>query len=138
MSLLSPYSQYRQTQAETASQSKLLLMLHAGAVRFLRQAKASMAEQDYYNQGQNVNKALAIITHLNGSLCPDKGGEIATNLQSIYTYLSSRITLANLKDDPKPLDEAIEHLRTIGDALQEAQSAAAASSKQPQDACLAA
>ena len=42
MSLPNPYAQYRQNSVETASPTRLVVMLYDGAIRFLSQALAAM------------------------------------------------------------------------------------------------
>ena len=115
MSLQNPYAKYRQTQAITASQFKLIIMLHDGAIRALQQAIPATEAKDYESMSKHFNKATAIVGHLMGSVKPDTG-EIAQNLSSIYMYCLQRITEANATEDVSITLEIIGHIRSIRDA----------------------
>ena len=42
---------------------------------------------------------------LDCALDREKGGELAENLSGIYSYMMKRLTTANIKNDPKALEE---------------------------------
>ncbi len=113
MSLPNPYSQYRQTQVQTASPLRLVVMLYDGAIRFLSQAVVSMRAKDYYNQAQYINKAQAIIAHLAGTLDLKHGGDVAANLARIYDYMFTGLSQANAHDDASKIEEIIAHLKEL-------------------------
>ena len=115
MSLPNPYAQYRQTQAVTASQVKLIIMLHDGAIRSLQQAAAATEAHDLEKMALHYNKASDIIGHLGSSLRPDTG-EIARNLGQIYLYCLQKILQANASEDSSIARELIGHLRPLRDA----------------------
>ena len=119
MSLPNPYSQYRQTQVETASHEKVIVMLHDGAIRSLQQALPALKAKDYYHQNEAINKALAILTHLRGSLRRDLGTELVQSLDALYAYLHQRLVHANIHDETAPVEEAIRHLRSHREAWAE-------------------
>jgi flagellar protein FliS len=116
MSLNNPYAQYRQTQIETATQSRLIIMLHDGAIRFLQQAITAMKEKDYYHQSYYINRALAVIDHLWATLNLKEGGEIAAALAKLFPYLRERLAQGNLGDDIGAIEEVLKHIRTLRDA----------------------
>jgi flagellar protein FliS len=129
MSLQNPYAQYRQTQAVTASQYKLIIMLHDGAIRALQQAILATEARDYERMAQHYNKASDIIGHLISSLKLDTG-EIARNLGQIYVYCLQRIILANATEDASIARELINHLRAIRDAWEQVEKTKAGPVKQ--------
>jgi flagellar protein FliS len=59
---------YKQTAVETASPEKLLVMVYAAAVKFLRQAEKALAENRYEDAHHFLTKVGDIITEL--SLSP--------------------------------------------------------------------
>lgn len=119
MSQPSPYASYRQTQIGTANQLRLIIMLHDGVIRFLRQALAGMEKKDYYMKGSNLNKALDIIFHLWSSLDTTPGNEIAENMSSLFQYMRNILVMGNAKNDPAPFLEVIGYFRTFRDAWEE-------------------
>jgi len=98
------YSQYQSNQIATASREQILLMLYDGAIRFCKQAKVAIKENDIPSKGKFISKAMAIITEFSNTLDHEIGGEIAENLDALYTFMLKELTNANLKNDPKPVD----------------------------------
>ena len=116
MSLNNPYAQYRQAQIETATQSRLIIMLHDGAIRFLQQAITAIKEKDYYHQSFYINRALAVIDHLWATLNLKEGGEIAGALHKLFPYLRERLVYGNMMDDAEAIQEVMNHIRPLRDA----------------------
>lgn len=103
-SLPNPYEAYRQAKISTASQGQLILMLYDGAVKFLNIANESISKKDFAASNTNIIKAQNIITELMISLNMEVG-EISKNLYSLYDYMNRRLIQANIKKDPKIIDE---------------------------------
>jgi flagellar protein FliS len=110
---------YLETQVTTTSQGQLLIMLYDGAIKFMVQAKASMAVKDYGAKGNLISKAIAVIDELDSSLNVEKGGDLAVNLHQLYFYCTKRLFTANCKMDPKPIDEVIKILGGLRSAYKE-------------------
>lgn len=113
MSLPNPYAQYRQNSVETASPTRLIVMLYDGAVRFLSQGLAAMQVGQHVQQSILIGKAQAIIAHLHDTLDTEIGSAFAQSLAKIYTALLATLTQANIEDSPKPVESAIEILREL-------------------------
>jgi len=110
---------YLATQVTTTSQGQLLIMLYDAGIKFLKQAKEYMIEKDYAKKGILISRAMDIITELASSLNKDKGGQIAENLQSLYTFCNIQLAQANMKMDTKKLDDVIGILSNIRNAYAE-------------------
>jgi len=54
---------------------------------------------DVIAKGNAMNKAIALIGQLNGTLDMERGGQIAVNLRALYEYMLNRLTLANATND---------------------------------------
>ena len=80
---------YFQTQVQTTSQGQLLLMLYDGAIKFLKQAKTKIQERNYAQKGILISKAIDVISELDSSLNPEKGGDLATNLHNLYFFCNT-------------------------------------------------
>jgi flagellar protein FliS len=113
MSLPNPYAQYRQNSIETASPTRMIVMLYDGAIRFLTQALAAMAAKRYAEQSRLIGKAQSIIAHLHDTLNPDTGRAFAASLLGIYTALLRTLTQANIENQPKPVEDAMTVLREL-------------------------
>ena len=108
---------YFQTQVTTTTQGDLLIMLFDGALKFLKQAKESMAVRDYAKKGILISKALDVLAELQGSLNAQKGGELAENLRKLYLLCSTKLLMANMRMDQNLVDEVIRILTGIRDAF---------------------
>jgi flagellar protein FliS len=106
-------SVYKEISVNTASGSKLVVMLYEGAIRFLKQSQEDIRTKDFAKKSQSIDRAVAIIQHLQGTLDMDKGGTIAFDLDRLYTYVNSRILEGSTKLDIRALEEAIHLLTTL-------------------------
>ena len=68
---------------------------------------------DVVAKGKAIGKAVRLINQLNATLDMERGREIAGNLRSLYEYMLSRLTVANLKNDPRIVAEVIELVRKV-------------------------
>jgi flagellar protein FliS len=118
--IANPYQQYQESQLETASQGKLLLMLYDGAIRFLTQAHQALEAKNYQHSHQYILKAEDVITELMACLKMDVGGDIAFNLYRLYEYMNWRLIQANIKRDADMVLEVQSRLRELREAWVEA------------------
>ena len=110
---------YLQTQVTTTNPGDVVVLLYEGAIKFLQQAKQKMADRDMEQKGLLISKALDIIAELDGSLNIQKGGELGENLHKLYFYCNTRLLMANLKLDPKLIDEVITILSGLKTAFED-------------------
>jgi flagellar secretion chaperone FliS len=68
---------------------------------------------DVIAKGKGIGKAVRLINQLNATLDMERGREVAGNLRSLYEYMLSRLTVANLKNDPRIVAEVIELVRKV-------------------------
>ncbi|MGW7159312.1 flagellar export chaperone FliS [Paenibacillus taichungensis] len=112
--ITSPYQKYQQTQAQTASKPKLLIMLYDGAIRFVNIGIEGVVEQNIEKANNNFCKAQAIINELIASL--NFNYSISTDLLSIYEYMLKRLVEANIKKNKDIAMEVLEHLSELREA----------------------
>ncbi|MEK4055119.1 flagellar export chaperone FliS [Paenibacillus sp. FSL F4-0087] len=112
--ITSPYQKYQQTQAQTASKPKLLIMLYDGAIRFVNIGIEGVDEQNIEKANNNFCKAQAIINELIASL--NFNYSISTDLLSIYEYMLNRLVEANIKKNKDIAMEVLEHLSELREA----------------------
>ncbi len=119
MSLPNPYAQYRQNSVETATPTRMIVMLYDGAIRFLSQSLPAMREKKYDRQSEYIGKAQAIISYLRDTLDFGAGGAVAKHLNDLYLRLLDTLTDANIHDKPELVEKTIEALRELRDAWAE-------------------
>ena len=113
------HSVYQSVQVTTTDRGRLLLMMYDGAIKFLKQAKAGIEENDVMRFCRFLSKAQAIIAELMNTLDFEKGGSIARDLDRLYDFMLFYLTEANLHRDPKRIEKVIGLLDTIYSAYKE-------------------
>ena len=103
-------SMYRQVSLETgiagASPHRLVAMLFEGFMEALAQARGGMREGHIEVKGRAIGRAVRIVEEgLRASLDKRADGTLAQDLDDLYAYLGTRLTMANLRDDEAALDE---------------------------------
>jgi len=83
----------------------LVVMLYEGACEGIIKAVAHMQEGNIAAKGETITKVIRIIDEgLKASLDP-RGGEISGNLRGLYDYMTHRLLLGSLRNDPALLEE---------------------------------
>ena len=103
---MSKLNAYRQTAVTTASKEQVLIMLYEGAIKQLRKASESCQKKELAAKGVAVGKAHDIIMELSNSLDFNVGGDIAKNLERLYTFMIELIVQGNIQNDPAKFDQA--------------------------------
>jgi len=113
------HNQYRRNEISTSSQGRLILMMYEGAIKFATMAIQSIENGDIVGQGKFINKTHDIINELSLALDMKKGGEVSARLESLYQFMLSQLTLANIKSDPKALETVIKTLTPLTEAWEQ-------------------
>ncbi|MBA0218976.1 flagellar export chaperone FliS [Pectobacterium brasiliense] len=101
----------------SASPHQLIVMLFDGARSAMVRARILMEQGNIPGKGMALSKAINIINNgLKAGLDMDRGGELVENLSALYDYMSQRLLIANLHNDPKAIEEVEALLENIADA----------------------
>jgi flagellar secretion chaperone FliS len=105
----SALAQYGKVAAESevayASPHRLVQMLMEGALDKVATAKGQIGRGDFEGKSKHITWAISIINGLRSSLDLKAGGEIATNLEDLYSYMTRRLIDANVDNSTEALDE---------------------------------
>ncbi len=114
---------YRQQQVqheiEQASPVRLVVMLYDKAMSLLRQAVLHIDRNNVKAKGEALNRVVEIIGELQAVLNGEEGGVVAQNLDAMYEFMIRSVTLANLNNDPQPLDGVLKVLEELRKGWQE-------------------
>jgi flagellar protein FliS len=110
---------YRNTNVMTADPKKLVMLCYEGAIDNLKIGKNKIIEKDYEGKCRALTRAQDIIGELLSSLNFEKGGSIATGLDSLYNYMLRRIIHADFKNDVPAIDEVVRLLTELKSAWEE-------------------
>ncbi|MFQ5449197.1 MAG: flagellar export chaperone FliS [Nitrospinaceae bacterium] len=113
------HHEYRRNEISTSSQGKLILMMYEGAMKFTRMALHSLEKGDISGKGLYIQKTHDIINELSVSLNLKKGGEVASKLETLYQFILSQLTLANIKSDREALESILKVLHPLEEAWRE-------------------
>ena len=102
-----------QSTAAFANPHRLIQMLMEGALEKISKAKGFMKNGDIAKKGEHISWAISIIEGLRVSLDHSQGGQISENLESLYVYMNSRLTQANLNNSLEMLEEVAGLLQDI-------------------------
>ena len=112
-------SAYTQTNIESivheATPHKLISMLLKGATDALAQAIGAIERKDFEGKSKKISKATEIILNLQTYLDSEKGGEVADNLNELYTYMVKALIDANRTNDLEKLREVSGLLDTVAE-----------------------
>ena len=101
------------TQVAAADPYRLVQLMLANVVERLAAAHGHMERGEIARKGEQVSKAIAVLSALDSSLNFELGGEIAANLHSLYEYMVFRLVRANADNDLAGLDEVAGLARNI-------------------------
>lgn len=102
---------YRKAQVSgEANPQKLILMLYEGAIKRLTLAKEGLKKDDPKQRGENIGKAIAIISELNASLDENIKTEEINFLRSLYITMMTELTKVSVTKDIKTIERSIKYL----------------------------
>jgi flagellar secretion chaperone FliS len=83
----------------------LVLMLMDGALQRIATARGCLERRELGQKAQLLQRTVAIIAELRGSLDQQRGGELAQNLAELYEYMTRQLLRANTENKAHFLDE---------------------------------
>ncbi len=89
----------------TASPHQQIVMLLNGALERIAQAKGAIEQGDIAGKGNNIGKAITIITALQTALADIENNEVSQNLDRLYTYMYETLLQANIESSVDKLNE---------------------------------
>ena len=104
---MNPSTAYLAQQLAAASPAKRIAMLHDRAIGVLHQAVAAIEQGDIQRRWTANNKAGEIIETLWRTLDTERGGEIAANLERLYSFMLQHLAAVDMRNDPKPAQDVI-------------------------------
>lgn len=112
---------YRQVSVETsvgdASPHRLVSMLYDGALEAIAQARGALAQRHIEAKCQAISRAARIVDEgLKGGINRQDGGALAAQLHDLYSYITKRLTQANLHNDDQALAECARLIEPLREA----------------------
>ena len=111
------FEAYQEAQANQLEQSKLVLMMFSGGIKFLDKA-LELAETDKAGMSENVSKAKKVLLELISSLNIDDTGEIGNTLMNAYRRLFQKLNAAHMNDDTVKIKEVRDSMAELEEVWQ--------------------
>ena len=110
--------QYTSVNAQTgivdADPHRLIQMLYTGALEQIAVAKGCIQRNEIAGKGEAISKAIGIVNGLAGSVNHEVESEgLGDRLASLYEFVNSKLTEANINSDENALDEAVPVLKEL-------------------------
>ena len=105
--------EYQDSAVTTQSKGRLVVLLYDGAIKFMKLAIKELEANNYEAKGQYINKALGIINELNAVLDMNAGGEMASNLRKLYSFMIQHLSEANIKRDPQMIRDVMKLMEEL-------------------------
>ena len=127
MKQLKAGQQYKSINTQTgvvdADPHRLIQMLFAGALEQISVAKGCMQRADLAGKGEAISRAIGIVGGLLDSVNEDAEQEnlgdrsgaipLGANLTALYSFVTRRLSEANIANDESGLDESANVLREL-------------------------
>jgi len=116
MAVPTGYEMYRDSHFKGMDSKKLILMLYDGAIKHLRLAKDGIKENNIPKRGENLGRAISIISELNASLDPGIRDDAIDFLRGLYAAILTelpKVSLSNDIDILRRTETYIEQLRRV-------------------------
>ena len=105
---------YRKAQVSgEADPQKLILMLYDAAIKRLHLAKDGLEKDDPKLRGENIGKAIAIISELNASLDEDIKTDEINFLRGLYMTMMTELAKVSINKEIKTIERSIKYLSEL-------------------------
>lgn len=104
---------YLAAQVLGASPNRLIEMLLEGAIKQTKIAIYSITNNQIDRAHQQLINAQEIVSELESVLDVETGGEIATQLKSLYVFIYEQLVAANIKKEIAPIEKAQQLLNEL-------------------------
>lgn len=111
---------YAQSQRETASPERLMVLLFEAALRNIRAGATALESGRAAESTQPLMKASDIVVELHATLDRSKAPELCDRLGEVYRFVCLRLSAAALSRDAKAAREAERVFSPIAEAFAQA------------------
>jgi flagellar protein FliS len=107
---------YRESAVGGASPVRLVVLLYEQAIENLRRALAAQHKRDIEGRTREINHAILVIAHLQGSLDAERGGKVAGDLERFYDHVRAGLMAAQIRQSASLIERQIRDLLEVHDA----------------------
>jgi flagellar protein FliS len=104
-----------ETQGKNMPPETLIQLLYERVLKHLRWVGEGIDEKNPRKRGENLGKAIAIVTELNASLDMGKGGEAAAFLRGLYEAILVELPKVAITHDIEVIKRTYRYLKRLKD-----------------------
>jgi|SoiMethySBSTD1v2_1073268.scaffolds.fasta_scaffold2071777_2 flagellar protein FliS len=108
-------NQYLNTQVRSSTPLELVVLLYDAALRHAVTARDAMARRDIPSRRAAMSKLMAVVGELQHTLDMDRGGDIARQLDELYSWALTQLLDATVHQDPQRIEEVHRVLTILRD-----------------------
>jgi flagellar protein FliS len=117
--MINPALEYRKRAVEGASPVGLVVLLYGGAITAFMRAISAIEANNIEKRVNELNKVLAILAELQGTLDFEKGGAVAAHLEKYYIVLRAQVLEASIKNSKSILEDLVKNVSGVKEAWQQ-------------------
>lgn len=106
---------YVQTQIRSSSPLELVVMLYDGALRHTAAAIDALQRRDVLARRDAISRSLAIVAELQSTLNMSQGGDVAAQLDRLYSWMTDALVRATVEQNAAPIHDVRRVLETLRD-----------------------
>ncbi|MEW6500504.1 MAG: flagellar export chaperone FliS [Thermodesulfobacteriota bacterium] len=105
---------YRQVEKQASIHPvKLIHMMYERVLTHLEYAEAAIREGSPRKRGENLGRAIALVTELNAAIKPEDESEAAEFLRGLYSAMLVELPKVSISNDPMVLRRAAGYIREL-------------------------
>lgn len=117
-------AQIRNAYTQSESQAKLhpvklIHMMYERLLVHLEMTKEAIGEKDFKSRGENLGKAIALLTELNASIKEDDTSEAANFLRGLYSAILSELPKVAIENDVQILKQSVQYVSRLKEIWEE-------------------
>lgn len=113
-------SRYAQSQRETASPERLMVLLFQAALKNIRKGAAGLTSGQSTEGARSLLKAADIVVELHATLDRSKAPQLCEQLADVYRFVCNRLNAAALSRDVRAAQEAERVFAPVAEAFEAA------------------
>ena len=113
-------NKYAQTQKETASKERLMVLLFEAALKHMRKGAEALEKGRTQDAAPSLERATDIVLELHRTLDTTQAPDLAEQLVSVYEFVEMRLTQAKFGHNPKLAREAERAFAPLVDGFSQA------------------
>jgi len=115
MAATAEINKYLNNHYDGMSPEQLILLLYKAALDRIQKAKEGIQENNIQKRGENLSKAIAIISELNASVDPNMTDESTQFLRGLYASILAELPKVSITNDTEILRRSYDYIAGLKD-----------------------